>query len=389
MIKHPIILVFLSFLFSCLNPSTEAEINTSFLIYGNMEDGNGYKLYITRMYADSSDQREIIEINQEGAFSKNVYSLQPDFYSLVNEAGNAITLFCGPGDSIEVKANYYDFRDYTLSGNSESEQISQLNMATQGFLKKITLFSAMIEDSIESQDYAQLRMNIDREYREEYSKLKSFSKNLILENKSSPVSLLALSNQLGKNFFVFYPLTDKEIFYFVDSCLYSEYPLYEPVKNLHYQVNSLKKAESKKSMFQIGDKLPSFSLPDTSGKIINLQTLKGKVIFVDFWASWCKSCRDENIKYLELYPQYLNKGFEIVQISLDNSKEEWKRAIEQDGLPWLQLSDLMKWDSETIGMYDIKELPANFLLNPSGEILAIDIDALTLKKQLNKLLISK
>lgn len=389
MFKQLIILIFIALVFSCKNSSKETEDKSSFVIYGNMQEGAGYQLLIKKIYAENYGDSLIIDIAEDGSFLKSVYIDGEDFFSIVNEAGNAITIFCQPGDSIKLEANYYDFREYTLSGNKESEQISLLNTATQNFLKQIAYFSSIIEDSLASPNYVEIRMNIDKKYKEEFSNLKSFSENFIAENEGSLISLLALSNQLGKNFFVFHPLADKEIFYSVDSALFSKYPSYEPVENLHLQVINLKKASSEKAIFKIGDELPTFSLADTSGIIINLQSLRGKFVFIDIWASWCKTCRNENLKYLELYRQYKSDNFEIVQISLDDSEADWKLAIEQDKLPWLHLSDLKKWDSKAVTLLDIKELPSNFLLNQRGEIIAKDIDAEKLGTQIEMLTINE
>lgn len=389
MFKYLIILIFVALLFSCKDSSVESDGNSSFLIYGNMQEGAGYQLLIKKIYAKNLSDSLVIEIAEDGSFQESVHLDSEDFFSIINAAGNAITLFCEPGDSIKLEANYYDFREYKLSGNRESEQISFLNTATQNFLKQIANFSSIIEDSIDSPNYVEIRMNIDKKYKEEFRKLKSFSENFIAENEGSLISLLALSNQLGKNFFVFHPVADKEIFYSLDSALFSKYPLYEPVENLHLQVINLKKVNIEKPLFKIGDELPILSLADTSGIILNLQTLRGKIVFIDIWASWCKSCRNENLKYLELYKLYRKDNFEIIQISLDDSEKDWKLAIDQDKLPWLHVSDLKEWDSKAVSMLDIKELPSNFLLNQRGEIIAKDIDAEKLRTQLKMLIINK
>ncbi|MCK4922862.1 MAG: redoxin domain-containing protein [Bacteroidales bacterium] len=384
-----IIYLFLILIFSsCKNKSNESHIDSSFAIYGNMEEGEGYSLFIKKIYSDSSLDKTIIEINPDGTFFQTIKTDKSEFYSVVNEAGNSITIYSKPGDSIKVEANYYDFSEYKLSGNIESEQITLLNAVTQEFLERISFYSSIIEDSIESPNYAEIRMNIDKEYKEEFHKLKTFSEEFIAKNEGSLISLLALSNQLGNNFFVFHPVEDKKLFYHVDSLLFSKYQGYEPVEKLHLQVNSLKRMSVKKSLFKIGDTLPDFSLPDTSGIFINLHSLRGNIVLVDFWASWCRSCMDENLKYLDLYDLYKSKGFEIVQVSLDESEKDWKTSIEQDGLPWIHLSDLKKWKSKVVELYDISSLPGNFLLNSKGEIIEMDMDAEKLKKQLEGLFIT-
>lgn len=122
--------------------------------------------------------------------------------------------------------------------------------------------------------------------------------------------------------------------------------------------------------FKIGGEAPDFTQQTPDGQDFSLSQLRGKVVLIDFWASWCGPCRAENPNVVRLYDQYHSKGFEILGVSLDKTKDRWLQAIEQDGLKWLHVSDLLGWQNAVAQQYSVQSIPHTILLDAEGKIIA-------------------
>jgi len=143
--------------------------------------------------------------------------------------------------------------------------------------------------------------------------------------------------------------------------------------------------DSKKSL-AIGFPAPEITMSDPSGKMFSLSSLKGKVVLIDFWASWCRPCRMENPNVVRVYNAYKEYGFDILSVSLDQNKDAWLNAIEADGLTWHHVSDLKGWQSEAGKLYKVSSIPSTVLIDREGNIVAKNLRGPELEKKVKEVL---
>jgi len=139
------------------------------------------------------------------------------------------------------------------------------------------------------------------------------------------------------------------------------------------------------SKVDVGKQAINFTQQSVDGKPVQLTDFRGRYVLLEFWASWCGPCRAENPNLVKQYQLYKDKGFDVLGISLDSNKELWKQAIEKDGLPWTHVSDLNGWKNAVAEMYGIRAVPASFLVDPSGKIIAQGLRGESLNKKLEEL----
>lgn len=131
---------------------------------------------------------------------------------------------------------------------------------------------------------------------------------------------------------------------------------------------------------------PEISLPGVNDSPVKLSSFKGKVVLIDFWASWCGPCRASIPSVIKLYDKYKAKGFEVFGVSIDSKKKDWLKAIAQDKITYPQVNDKAGWYSKTTEVYGVNAIPNTFLLDKTGKIVAIDLDGEQLENKIKALL---
>lgn len=197
----------------------------------------------------------------------------------------------------------------------------------------------------------------------------TFTKEYILKNgKSVVAAYLAISNAYA------YTLEDlKAINKAMDPS----------IANSAY-VKKLAERETILGKVEVGQPAPEFTMNDSTGKPISLSSFKGKVVLVDFWASWCGPCRAENPNVVAAYKKFNSKGFTVLGVSLDTDKGKWQDAIAKDGLTWTHVSDLIGWENAAAKQYGVMSIPANFLIDKEGKIIGSSLRGEDLMKKLEE-----
>lgn len=197
---------------------------------------------------------------------------------------------------------------------------------------------------------------------EEYMALEdSLNLNFVQSNPNSIISLDIISSNLShsnKNYI------NKKLLSYLDENLINS-PKGQRINASLYN----------QGLYNIGSIAPDFQQEDINGNPVKLSDFKGKYVLIDFWASWCGPCRKENPNVLEAYNLYKNQNFTVLGVSLDNpgKKADWLKAIEDDHLPWTNVSDLKGWENAAAKLYGVRAIPHNVLVDPQGKIIAINL----------------
>ncbi len=160
----------------------------------------------------------------------------------------------------------------------------------------------------------------------------------------------------------------------------------DPSMKDNSNVKATQKRIDDKRGTMVGYKATNFAQADPNGKMVQLSDFKGKYVLVDFWASWCRPCRMENPNVVAAYNKFKSKGFTVLGISMDSNREAWLAAIQQDMLAWTQLSDLKGWGNEVGKLYGVSGIPANYLIDKDGKIIAKDLRGPALEEKLAEVL---
>ena len=366
-----------------------------FTIEGVISNGGGKKIYLFE-YGGSVP----VKIDSNIANEIGKYNLQGEgagfkFYSIGNTINNVTALLLKGGEKISLNS---DFNQMSISAKVTGSEDTKIMHAFS--LKQKIFFDTMqgYKQEIEALDYdASAKREIIIEKAEKLKEdFNVFKYNFIDKNLHSPAVYMAASELYDiVNEIDYLKKIEKTMFQFMSGS-----PFHNAVSQKIAQANqAISNAARQKQMvaeqksafanagISIGNKAPDLNFPNPSGKNIALSSLKGKIVLLDFWASWCRPCRAENPNVVRLYKQYKDKGFTIYSYSLDKDAEKWKDAIQQDGLTWpYHTSDLKGWQAAGSAIYNVQSIPQTFLIGRDGNVIDIGLRGYELEEKLKELL---
>ncbi|MFC2151383.1 redoxin domain-containing protein [Bacteroidota bacterium] len=361
-----------------------------FTISGEIKNANGEKLYLIELQSNNIVFLDSLPLNDEGFFEFKGQTDIPKFYALRLSPNNYLTLIVNPYENVIVKSDGENLSgNPIIEGSPESLKILALRSKLDYSVKKLDSLGIYYQSLIGTNEINKVRDSLRLLSLEIIAEHTDYTKNFIKENSSSLASLMALYQQLAPRRYVLNPKDDFDYFTLVDSSLILKYPESDAVKALHAQMEEIKRQMRNETelnnLVGIGIEAPEIVLQNPDGDTIALTSLRGKYVLLDFWASWCRPCRVENPNLVKSYKKYHDKGFEIFQVSLDKQKESWVGAIESDQLTWTHVSDLKYWNSEAAKLYQVQSIPASFLLDKNGKIIAKNLRGNALEAKLSEI----
>jgi peroxiredoxin len=352
---------------------------------------SGEYIFLDELKSNKLTTVDSIKVADDGKFNFSREIPSSSFYLLKISQNNFLTMLFEPGEKITLNA-HHDSLNYPVSvtGSKGTELMVEYNKTLRTTINKLTGLNNIYMQNIDSPQLPAVIQSLDSLAQIYLNEINSYTKNYIDKNISSLASLVALYQQVAPNVYVLNPSKDLKYFVKVDSAMSILYPKYEPVTSLHEQVNelvtSVKGGTSIAPVSGTGAEAPEIALPTPQGDTIKLTSTRGSVVLLDFWASWCVPCRQENPNLVKAYTLYHKKGFQIFQVSLDKTKEAWMKGIQDDHLDkWIHVSDIQYWNSIVVPLYKIESIPFNFLLDKDGRIIASNLRGDKLQEKLAEL----
>ena len=379
-LKTPLLLAlpFISII-ACSNNNSGSG---SFELKGKLSNAHSENIYLEQLSQEGTKALDTVQLDENGEFTMNAPVTEMGFYRLKISEKNFATLILEPDQHASISGDAQDLGNtYNVEGSPDSKLFVELNNASaknyrqrdslqhlfQSFVGTVAApgVQMMKKDSMRIDSMSN---TLEKPYMALVADHNKYLQNFIEKNNTSFASLAAIQQLQPEEFM--------QTYIKLDDGLFAKYPNSSYIKSFHASVAAQRK-------LAVGTPAPEITMNTPDDKPLALSSLRGKIVLVDFWASWCGPCRAENPNVVKAYNKYKSKGFEIFSVSLDKDKDKWMAAIQKDGLTWSShVCDFKYWQSPVVQLYNFQGIPYNVLLDKNGNIIAKNLRGEDLEKKL-------
>ena len=350
----------------------QVEKNT-FLLNGKADFPDGKRIFRVSPNANNQPVHVDTTTVTNGRFELRGEVEQIDVNFLFIEGEQDNVPFIVEEGVIEVNLFKDKLASSKINGTISNDDLNQYRSTTADYAQKMNAIATEIQSANSMGDNLYVE-DLQADYTDLQERLQAYEMDFLRTNMDSYIASLIMERFLSQKII---PVAEAKI-------IYNTYS--ERIKSSRSGLNIANVINKPVNPTAIGQIAPLFEGPTPEGDVISLESLRGKITIIDFWASWCRPCRIENPNLVRLYNRMNDKGLEIIGVSLDRNKASWERAIADDGLQWNHVSNLQYWSDPIAKLYGVRSIPAAFVLDREGKIVAKNLRGAQLDAKIEELL---
>jgi len=386
---------YLIFFLSLIVVSCNSQVPKSenVIINGQLASSKKDTLYFSILHYDKISNTDTLFLDADGNFKHDFTPKECNFYVLAHKGNNYVRLLIDKGERILFRADLRNIpASYTVEGSKGSSLLKTIESKVARASAVVDSLTQIVNVKKTQSDFGQVFPALDSVYKTNFNNLKKDLKQIINDNITSLASIVAVYQSLAGQS-VFSQIDDFKVFCTLSDSVYAKHPKNSFAISLRNNVNDLKLKEKERKKIEqtlkVGKDAPNVKITDRNGKLVQLSSLKGKVVLLKFWDSHCQKCKNENLKLMSLYNKYKSKGFEIFAVSVDVEKKEWLSYLDKNSFNWIQswLYDEPKNSVNPIAKsYYIDQIPVGHLIGKDGKFLVPEIKCDDIEAELEKIL---
>jgi thiol-disulfide isomerase/thioredoxin len=366
--------------------------NGQFTIKGIIKDMPSQKFYLEELGANNITSLDSGQTKEDGSFIIKGKGVEASLYRIKFNLGKYIMVVL-KNETATINGDWNNLEDYRVDGSEGSQTLKTFLTALREHIRDVNSLDFITKNITQKEGnkdsmMQKVQTDLARMNKEYVGYVKNFADTTTLVPNAVFAANLINPNVEGYYLKTFYDKLPKR---FPSSAQAKEFAgiyskkfadVQAPTNDAYVKNNEGKYKVIPKDAVMATE----FSGTTPEGKTVSLSSYKGKYVLVDFWASWCGPCRQENPTVLSAYKHFSDRNFDVLGVSLDDNKTAWEKAIDDDGLTWTHISELKKWQSIIARQYQINSIPSNVLINPDGYIIAKDLHGDALEQKLMEVL---